>query len=185
MFADHSSELSLPWRGRSEAVQLLHNIKLYAGMLLEGENQSNSKNQRHHIIFLAKEAENICGCRPWNIPSEDGSTMCWIVGSVCFHQVFLVQCQFSFSPDLFAKDHDQVMEKIRSKKLEPVCDCKKDCVRWVCFLYTCEWGEFDFLYSYVWFHKILPISNKHHTDRVTHWAYRIESYVNDWAPNIG
>ena len=23
----------------------------------------------------------------------------------------------------------QVMEKIRSKKLEPVCDCKKDCVR--------------------------------------------------------
>ena len=25
----------------------------------------------------------------------------------------------------------QVMEKIRSKKLEPVCDCKKDCVRWI------------------------------------------------------
>ena len=59
-------------------------------MLLEGENQSNSKNQRHHIIFLAQEAENICGCRPWNIPSEDGSTMCWVVGSVCFHQVLSV-----------------------------------------------------------------------------------------------
>ena len=82
--------MPFPRRGRSEAVQLLHNIKLCAGMLLEGENQSNSKNQRHHIIFLAQEAENICGCRPWNIPSEDGSTMCWVVGSVCFHQVLSV-----------------------------------------------------------------------------------------------
>ena len=51
---------------------------------------------------------------------------------------------FLFRQILFAKDLDQVMEKIRSKKLEPVCDCKKDCVRWVCFLCTCEWGEFDF-----------------------------------------
>ena len=37
---------------------------------------------------IAQEAENLCGCRPWNIPSEDGSSMCWVVGSVCFHQVF-------------------------------------------------------------------------------------------------
>ena len=38
LFADYSSELSFPWWRRSEAIQLLHNIKLYAGMFMEGQN---------------------------------------------------------------------------------------------------------------------------------------------------
>ena len=38
IFADYSSELSFPWWRRSEAIQLLHNIKLYAGMFMEGQN---------------------------------------------------------------------------------------------------------------------------------------------------
>ena len=54
--------------------------------------------------------------------------MCWVVGSVCFHQVLVDHHQIS----IYQLDV-KVMEKIRSKKLEPVCDCKKDCVRWIGF----------------------------------------------------
>ena len=32
--------------------------------------------------------------------------------------------------DVHTSLHSWVMEKIRNKKMEPVCDCKKDCVRY-------------------------------------------------------
>jgi len=54
-----------------------------------------------------KHAENTCGCRPWHVPSENGAKMCFVVGNVCFNQV---------------------MEKIRVKKIFPTCSCKSDCV---------------------------------------------------------
>ena len=50
IFADYSSELSFPWRGRFEAVQLLHNIKLYAGMFMEGQNLQ--------VIFLNIQSDS-------------------------------------------------------------------------------------------------------------------------------
>jgi len=54
-----------------------------------------------------KFAEAKCGCRPWHVPSEDGAKMCFVVGNICFKQV---------------------MDQIRSKKVLPECECKKDCV---------------------------------------------------------
>ena len=48
-----------------------------------------SKDHFTPIQSNPQEAETICGCRPWNIPSEDGSSMCWVVGNVCFHQVLV------------------------------------------------------------------------------------------------
>ena len=52
------------------------------------------------------KAEEICGCKPWNVPAADDSETCFILGNVCF---------------------DQIMTKIREKKISLNCNCEEDC----------------------------------------------------------
>ena len=52
------------------------------------------------------KAEEICGCRPWFVPSPDSSKTCFVLGNVCF---------------------DQTMKKIERRKIVPSCQCDDDC----------------------------------------------------------
>ena len=54
-----------------------------------------------------KKAEEICGCRPWHVPSLGTSKTCFIFGISCF---------------------DQVMKKIEKDKMKISCQCSDDCV---------------------------------------------------------
>ena len=53
------------------------------------------------------KAEEICGCKPWHVPAEDGSETCFVLGNVCF---------------------DQIMRKIKEEKIKLNCGCEKDCI---------------------------------------------------------
>ena len=53
------------------------------------------------------KAAEICGCKPWHIPTMDGEETCFIIGNVCF---------------------DQIMNKIHSKKMNLTCECEEDCI---------------------------------------------------------
>ena len=53
------------------------------------------------------KAAQICGCRPWHVPAQDGDQMCFVLGNVCFRQT---------------------MEKIKKEKISVDCDCPEDCV---------------------------------------------------------
>ena len=53
-----------------------------------------------------KKAEEVCGCKPWHVPAEDGVKTCFILGNVCF---------------------DQIMNKIEKKKMKLDCLCQDDC----------------------------------------------------------
>ena len=53
-----------------------------------------------------KKAEEVCGCKPWHVPAEDGVKTCFIVGNVCF---------------------DQIMNKIQRSEVKTDCDCEDDC----------------------------------------------------------
>ena len=53
------------------------------------------------------KAEQVCGCKPWDVPASDGSKLCFILGNVCF---------------------SQVMKKIQGGEMEVSCDCSADCV---------------------------------------------------------
>ena len=52
------------------------------------------------------KAEELCGCRPWFVPSLDGSTQCFVLGLMCF---------------------DDIMAKIEKNKVQLECKCEKDC----------------------------------------------------------
>ena len=54
-----------------------------------------------------KKAEEICGCKPWQIPAEDGVKTCFIFGITCF---------------------DQIMKKIQKGELSTKCSCEDDCI---------------------------------------------------------
>ena len=54
-----------------------------------------------------KKAEEICGCKPWHVPAEDGSSTCFVLGNVCF---------------------DQIMRKIHAEDIKLNCGCDQDCV---------------------------------------------------------
>ena len=54
-----------------------------------------------------KKAEEVCGCKPWYIPAENGTTLCFILGNVCFQET---------------------MEKISRGEVNVSCDCAEDCV---------------------------------------------------------
>ena len=54
-----------------------------------------------------KKAEEICGCKPWHVPAEDGSSTCFVLGNVCF---------------------DQIMRKIKAEDIKLNCGCDQDCV---------------------------------------------------------
>ena len=49
----------------------------------------------------------ICGCKPWHVPSDDNTETCFILGNVCFQQI---------------------MKKIETGEVELDCDCSEDCV---------------------------------------------------------
>ena len=53
------------------------------------------------------KAEEVCGCRPWYVPSLDSSKTCFVLGNVCF---------------------DQTMKKIEKRKIVPSCQCDDDCI---------------------------------------------------------
>ena len=53
------------------------------------------------------KAAEICGCKPWHVPALDGEETCFVLGNVCF---------------------DQIMNKIKSKKMNLTCDCEEDCI---------------------------------------------------------
>ena len=54
-----------------------------------------------------KKAEEICGCKPWFVPAENGTETCFVLGNVCFQEI---------------------MEKVSSGKINTTCDCQQDCV---------------------------------------------------------
>ena len=54
-----------------------------------------------------KHAEEVCGCKPWFVPSTDDSEMCFILGNICFQQI---------------------MKKIEVESIKLDCDCKPDCI---------------------------------------------------------
>ena len=49
----------------------------------------------------------VCGCKPWHVPSDDNTQTCFILGNVCF---------------------EQIMKKIAGGELELTCDCSEDCI---------------------------------------------------------
>ena len=49
-----------------------------------------------YLNFKKSFLGEICGCKPWHVPAEDGTETCFVLGNVCF---------------------SQVMDKIRSKKV--------------------------------------------------------------------
>ena len=53
------------------------------------------------------KAAEICGCKPWHVPALDGEETCFVLGNVCF---------------------DQIMNKIKSKKMNLTCECEEDCI---------------------------------------------------------
>ena len=52
------------------------------------------------------KAQEICGCKPWHVPSADGEEMCFVLGQVCF---------------------DQIMAKIEKGSIDVDCACEPDC----------------------------------------------------------
>ena len=54
-----------------------------------------------------EKAEQVCGCKPWDVPASDHSNRCFILGNVCF---------------------SQIMRKIEDGEMEVSCDCSADCV---------------------------------------------------------
>ena len=54
-----------------------------------------------------KHAEEVCGRKPWFVPSSDGSQMCFILGNVCFYQI---------------------MRKIEKNSIQLACHCEVDCI---------------------------------------------------------
>ena len=54
-----------------------------------------------------KRAEETCGCKPWYVPSTDGTQTCFVLGNICF---------------------DQTMNKIQRGQIKLECGCDEDCV---------------------------------------------------------
>ena len=75
--------------------------------------------------------EEVCGCKPWHVPAEDGTETCFVLGNVCFSQVIEKIRQKKVSDDI---DMSRSMFKLRidsaatkSSQVPPIStdqDCK-------------------------------------------------------------
>ena len=56
--------------------------------------------------------EEVCGCKPWHVPAEDGTKTCFVLGNVCFSQVMDKIRQKKVSADI---DKTRSMFKLQTK----------------------------------------------------------------------
>ena len=111
-----------------------------------------------------KKAEEICGCKPWFIPAKDGTTMCFVLGNICF---------------------EDTMKKIELGKISADCNCQEDCVINRYTLSVKDKTVLERTTTRVWTNKTGGIDVRIGTDELdgndytkTHW-YNMGEYLKD------